>query len=248
VVADALAPRTRLFCTTWVDSFSGHVMDAAGVGAVCRDAGVLFVLNATQGLGVRPLDVEAASVDAVTCAGYKWLCGPYGTGFCWISSRVMDRLRPGRRYWLPSARERGLHDLEQLTRGPAPAAPAVHDVFCTASFLNVLPWIAAVEYLTELGLERVGAHNAALVEALRKVAEDNGLASRAAGSGSVESPMLVIEGLRPEAALGLTSTLRERGIHVALRGGRIRVTPHVHNGPEDVERFASALATWRRHA
>jgi selenocysteine lyase/cysteine desulfurase len=94
----------------------------------------------------------------------------------------------------------------------------------------------------------VGAHNAALVEALRKVAEDNGLASRAAGSGSVESPMLVIEGLRPEAALGLTSTLRERGIHVALRGGRIRVTPHVHNGPEDVERFASALATWRRHA
>lgn len=240
-VATALRPRTRVFCTTWIDSFTGHVLDAGRVGAVCRDAGVLFVLNATQGFGVRPLPVGAGAVDAITCAGYKWLCGPYGTGFCWISAALMGRLRPGRRYWLPSARERGLQSLGYPDQEPPPAGHAAHDVFCTASFFNLLPWIAAVEYLAELGIERISAHNAALVEALREAAAASGLSVPVRAGGAADSPMLLIEGLERDAGSRLVARLRRRGIHVALREGRIRIAPHVHNVVEDVEKFATAL-------
>lgn len=46
---------------------------------MCRSAGVLLVVNASQAIGARPIDVGRSPVDAVVSCGYKWLCGPYGT-------------------------------------------------------------------------------------------------------------------------------------------------------------------------
>ena len=83
-LAAAITPRTRLFCTTWVHSFSGCAIDLEALGTICRERDVLFVVNGSQGLGARPLDLSAAPVDAFTSVGFKWLCGPYGTGFAWV--------------------------------------------------------------------------------------------------------------------------------------------------------------------
>jgi cysteine desulfurase/selenocysteine lyase len=59
-----LAPRTRVVCLSWVHSLTGHVLDLAALGHVCAQAGVLFVVNATQGLGNRPLNVGALPLAA----------------------------------------------------------------------------------------------------------------------------------------------------------------------------------------
>ena len=108
----ALSPRTRVFCTSWVSTFTGHLADLAGLGTVCRRHGVTFVVNATQGLGRRPLDVTKLPLDALTCAGYKWLCGPYATGFAWFHPRLVESLRPRQAYWLamPNDVELDLND------------------------------------------------------------------------------------------------------------------------------------------
>jgi len=71
----AIGPRTRLLAVTWADSFTGRALDLDELGKVCRQAGVLFVVNASQALGARPVDVSATPVDAVISCGYKWLCG-----------------------------------------------------------------------------------------------------------------------------------------------------------------------------
>jgi selenocysteine lyase/cysteine desulfurase len=96
----AITPRTRLFCTTWVHSFSGFAIDLGALGAICRSRDVAFVLNASQALGTRFIDVCQAPIDALTCAGWKWLCGPYGAGFCWVGARLRERLQPMKAYWL----------------------------------------------------------------------------------------------------------------------------------------------------
>jgi cysteine desulfurase/selenocysteine lyase len=59
-----LAQRTRVVCVSWVHSLTGHVLDLAALGRVCAEAGVLFIVNATQGLGSRPLDVGALPLAA----------------------------------------------------------------------------------------------------------------------------------------------------------------------------------------
>jgi selenocysteine lyase/cysteine desulfurase len=85
---------------TWVDSFTGRALDLDAIGTACRDHGVLLVANASQALGTRSLDVTTTTVDAVVSCGYKWLCGPYGTGFTWLDRDLLDRLRPQQAYWL----------------------------------------------------------------------------------------------------------------------------------------------------
>lgn len=99
-VARHASSRTRVLCTTWVHSFLGHVIDLEAIGEVCRDRGIRFVVNASQGVGARPLSPAALPVDAVASVGFKWLCGPYGTGFCWIRSEMLKELELNRVYWL----------------------------------------------------------------------------------------------------------------------------------------------------
>src|SRR5438309_759240 len=84
---------TRMFCVSWVNSFTGSVLDLDSMGQICRERSVLFVVNGSQGVGALKLDVGSLPIDALVCCGYKWLCGPYGTGFCWIEPRVREQLR-----------------------------------------------------------------------------------------------------------------------------------------------------------
>jgi cysteine desulfurase/selenocysteine lyase len=109
--------RTKLFCTSWVNSFIGHAADIQSLGAVCRANNVLLVINGSQAIGTRQLDVATAPVDAVTSCGYKWLCGPYGTGFCWMSPALRDSLEYNQAYWLGM---QGRRTLNLATRGPVP--------------------------------------------------------------------------------------------------------------------------------
>ena len=77
----AITVHTRVLAITWVDSFTGRALDLNALGNVCRETGVLLVVNGSQAIGARPLDVTNLPIDAVVSCGYKWLCGPYATGF-----------------------------------------------------------------------------------------------------------------------------------------------------------------------
>src|SRR5262249_57328870 len=93
-------PATKVFCATLVHSFSGYAVDAQALGEVCRARGVKFVLNASQALGARPFNVKDTPVDAVVSVGFKWMCGPYGTGFCWLRPELRESLKRTQAYWL----------------------------------------------------------------------------------------------------------------------------------------------------
>ena len=168
--------RTRLLCTTWVHSFSGHGIDLDAVGAVCRARGVLFIANVSQVLGARPLDVGTAPVDGLVCAGWKWLCGPYATGFCWLRPELRDSLVYNQNYWLSLLTSDDLgQDSLDLTLAEDVGGRR-YDVFGTANFFNFAPFAAA-------------------------------------------------------------------GIHVAFRAGSLRISPHVYNTPDDIDRALAALKT-----
>jgi selenocysteine lyase/cysteine desulfurase len=160
-----ITPATRVFCATLVHSFSGYAVDVQALGEVCRAKGIWFVLNASQALGTRRFNVNDTPVDAVVSVGFKWLCGPYGTGFCWLRPELRESLRRTQAYWL------SMQTADDL--GGEQGAPALRDdlgarafdVFGTANFFNFKPWTASVEYLLEQGIENVAMHNDRLVSA-----------------------------------------------------------------------------------
>jgi cysteine desulfurase / selenocysteine lyase len=72
-VAAAIGPRTRVACLSWVFSFFGHAVDIASIARACRERDVWCVINASQAIGARPLNVESLDIDALACCGFKWL-------------------------------------------------------------------------------------------------------------------------------------------------------------------------------
>src|SRR5215831_3911228 len=95
----AFTPRTRLVSVSLVRFDDGSLLDAEKLSKACRARGILLALDVSQACGAMPMDVRKLGADFIACAGYKWLLGPYGTGFFWVSPELQSQFRPSPFYW-----------------------------------------------------------------------------------------------------------------------------------------------------
>jgi cysteine desulfurase family protein len=92
-VRAALRPTTRLIAMTHASNVTGAIQPAADVGAIARQHGALFLLDAAQTLGDLPLDAQALGVDLLAAPGHKGLLGPLGTGVLYVRPGVEGQVR-----------------------------------------------------------------------------------------------------------------------------------------------------------
>jgi len=234
----ALGPRTRAVCLSWVHSFSGQVLDIEAVGALCRSRGVWFVVNGSQAVGVRPIALEGLPVDALATVGFKWLCGPYGTGMCYISSTLQDRMTPQKLYWLSALSVDDLAAPSLNLSSLQPRRTGRLDIFGTANFFNFVPFAAAVELLTQLGVDRIAAHVDALI--VRVLAGLDRSRYRLVSSPDNRSSLIVIEPL-DESTEAVVERLTAAHVYVAQRRGRLRISPHLYNTQHEIDRLLDLL-------
>jgi cysteine desulfurase/selenocysteine lyase len=233
-----VTPTTRLLCISWVNSFNGSILDIRAVGRFCRQRDIIFVVNGSQGIGALPLDVQSEPIDALVSCGYKWLCGPYGTGFCWITPELRNQLKPAQTYWLPHLW--GQENLRDYAIKKELGTPAF-DIFCTANFLNFIPWQASIEYLLSFGLTAIEAHNRSLVEKLA-----NGFATTkyrllSPSDEASRSAIVAVSHVDRRRNPEIHAALAKAGIDIALRNGDLRFSPHIYNTQEDAERAVAVL-------
>jgi selenocysteine lyase/cysteine desulfurase len=240
-VQRAITARTRVLALTWVDSFTDRAADLPELGAVCRAAGVLLVVNGSQALGARPLDVRTTPVDAVSCCGYKWLCGPYGTGFAWLHPALLDQLEPQQAYWLAMQAGRGLDRMRDTTLREDLGVHAL-DVFCPATFLNTSAWSAALDVILGLGVETIEARNQRLVERLLAGLDPSRYRLVSPADGPQRSTLVVLDAVDGSAERR-HQLLTEAGIHTAYREGNLRLSVHLFNTEDQIDRTLAALHT-----
>lgn len=244
-VEQAVTSRTRAVCLTWVHSLSGGVVDLDAIGAVCRAADALFVVNGSQGVGAIPIDVMRRPIDVLTSVGFKYLCGPYGTGFVWLGERAMGRVEPTKLYWLSALTADDLArpelDLDSIAVAPTAAR---HDVFGTANFFNFAPLAASAELIVSIGIDRIHRHALALADRLVDAVDTRHYEVGLGRSDRARAERSAITFLRPRHSdsADVFAGLRAAGIDVAHRAGHLRIAPHLYNTASDIDAAADALA------
>jgi selenocysteine lyase/cysteine desulfurase len=237
----SITPATRVFCTTLAHSFSGYVVDARALGEICRARNVKFVLNASQALGARSFNVADTPVDAVVSVGFKWLCGPYGTGFCWIRPEFRETLKRNQAYWLSMQTADDLGGEQGVPTIRDDLGARAFDVFGAANFFNFKPLTASVEYMLAQGLENIAAHNDRLVSAFISGLDRNRYEILSPLEGPQRSTLIMISHLQPQRNLPIYEQLRSQDIYIAFRRGKLRIAPHIHLTTDDISRVLDAL-------
>ena len=236
-----ITSKTKVLCTTWVHSFIGRPLDLEAIGNVCRARGVRFILNGAQAVGARPIDVSRTPIDALTSVGFKYLCGPYGTGFVWMRPELRESLEINRAYWLSMQTADDLGKEETLPALRDELGARKYDIFGTANFFNFMPWTASIEYLLSKGIEEIATHDAALVQKLIEGLLSRGYQVLSPKDGPTRSTLVIVSD--PDRARNgdIHRSLQARDIYIAFRRGNLRFSPHLYNTADDIDRALDAL-------
>ncbi len=237
--------RVRLIAVTHVPTNGGLVNPAAEIGAVAREAGVPFLLDACQSVGHMPIDVRAIGCDMLSATGRKYLRGPRGTGFLWVRGDLAQSIEPP------------LLDLHAATWTARDEFHIQPDARRFETFEgNVAGRIAlgvAIEHALGWGLEAIYARIRSLAQTLREgLSAIPGVDVRDLGTEQCGIVTFTAERKNPAA---IHRALGDRAIHASVspraftffdmdkRGldSVVRASVHYYNTTDEIERFCSAV-------
>jgi len=241
-----LDARVRLIAMTHMPTNGGLVQPAEAVGEVAREAGIFFLLDATQTVGQIPLDVRRLGCHALAGTSRKYLRGPRGVGFLWVARDWIERLEPP----LMEGHAAEWVEPERYVIRPDAKRFEVWESNVAAR----LGFGAAIEYAQALGLERIWTRVQALAETLRtRLAAVPGVSVRDLGvvrGGIVSFTVRGVDAARVKAALRAASInvtvspARGTLLDMRARGLRevVRASVHYYNTDEEIDRLVAEVA------
>ncbi len=231
----AIDSRTRIVSLSFVEFASGFLNDLDAVGAICRDRGVLFFVDAIQGLGVLPLDVSRSPIDFLAADGHKWLLGPEGAGILYVRRELLDRLHPVGVGWNSVI---GARDFSRIDFRLKPHAGRYESGSHNIAGITGLG--ASLEMLLEIGTAKVASRIRELTDYLCERAPQTGLgiySSRAEREWSGIVSLTVPDGSPRDRV----KRCRDAGVVINQRAGRLRVSPHCYNTRDEIDRLMDLL-------
>ena len=235
-VLEAIDDRCAVVALPEVHWADGSRLDLVAIGRAARAVGACLVLDLSQSAGASPFDVAAVDPDWLCAPTYKWLLGPYSTGFLYVAPRNQAGV-PLEENWIV---RQGSEDFSKLVdyRDEYREGARRYDVGERSNFV-LLPMVnAALEQVLAWGVDRIAATLRATTSRIAGIAAEAGYT---AAPEAARAPHFL--GLSRPGGLppGLVARFRERSVYVGTRGDALRVSPHLHVSDADLERFGAAL-------
>lgn len=217
----------------WTD---GSLVDLQQVSLRVHEVGAALVVDATQSVGAYPLNVAEIQPDFLITAAYKWLLGPYSLGFLYVAPQHRQGT-PLEFNWI--SRE-GSEDFTRLVDYQPTYQPGARrfDVGERSNFILLPMAIAAMKQILQWEVPRISATLRKLTTQIEQKAVELGFQTVTA-----HHRVGHMIGLRhpSELPVQLATEMEKSNIFVSVRGNSIRVSPHLYNTTEDIDRLFHLL-------
>lgn len=235
-----ISNRTKVVTVSWVSFEDGYRHDIAALAEVAHEHSALLAVDAIQGLGAFPIDVQACGVDALYCGGAKWLLSLQGVSFLYVRPELIDRLMLAAPGW------RSVADMWNFLDYDQPLAPnATRFEGGTPNFVGALSLATTIDVLQNAGMDGIAAHVLALtdrlVEGLRVLGAE--IATVRGPSESSGIVTFTVPGADPEA---LGRALQRDGIVTTYRASGVRVAPHGYNTFAEIDALLDGVKRYRK--
>ncbi|MCS3528890.1 aminotransferase class V-fold PLP-dependent enzyme [Chryseobacterium sp. JUb7] len=235
----------KLVAVTHIPTNSGLIQNVEAVGKICRQHNVLYLVDACQSVGQMVVDVEQIGCDFLTATGRKFMRGPRGTGFLYVSDRVLEQ------NYAPLLLDmRGAHWSEYDD----------YELFKTAkrfehweiSYASLLGLTEATKYANTVGMQNIEDYNRKLSENLRHNLQNSGFQTWDIGTHLSS----IITFCSPDGDLEkIQKVLRENNVFFSVTyknsalidftnkniNGIVRLSPHYFNTLEEIEKVSQIL-------
>jgi len=246
-LSDVVDERVKLVALTHVPTSGGLVNPAVEVGAIARQAGALYLLDACQSAGQMPIDVRVIGCDFLSTTGRKFLRGPRGTGVLFVDRERIDRLEPaivevGSARWT---------EKNAFTWRPGAKRFQTWEV----SYALQLGLGRAIDYALDLGLASIWDRIRELANALRQCLEAiDGVRVHDIGVTKCGIITFTVPGINSDAAADFlqlkgvnvdVSTIEDSRLDFEARGlpSLVRASVHYFNTLEEVLRFSAHIGS-----
>ncbi len=232
-----LTARTRVVALSAVHWCTGMPLPINDVGAVCQQRNISFVVDGAQGVGMQPIDVKRAGIDYMAFSAWKWLLGPLGLGVLYVSEHKLNDLKV-----MLFGTESVVDDQQYLPYKSELKPNADRFAYSTANFNDWVYFAASLEFLNNIGFERVRTRIFELAAHLTGGLKKSGFQVLSDNFGSPPKPSGIVVCEKPgHSASKAVSYLRQHNVVAAERLKRIRLAPHIYLSFQQLEQAIGLL-------
>jgi selenocysteine lyase/cysteine desulfurase len=235
-ILNLIDKNTAVVTLSHVEYACGQRYDLELFSKAAHDVEALFIVDATQSMGMVPINAQKTGADAIVASGYKWLRGTYGAAVGYISPKNQS-LSPG---IIGFRSHKDIWDMK-ADRLEFPEDASRFE-FTTIHFGAALGLAAAIDEITDIGIQKVWEHNIELTNMLIEGTLASGLEIASPTNDKERSAIVSLKIPTGFDTGDVVKQLQdEYGILVTNRSGFLRVSPHIDNTAKQIIFFLDSL-------
>ena len=232
-IINAINYDTNLVMISSIHWMSGTKFDLKEIGQKCIEVGAYFIVDGTQSVGASLLNVKELHIDALICAGYKWLFGPYSMALGYFSKKFKDGV-PIEESWMNRT---NAADFSNLTNYDIKykSMSSRYNVGQTTNFILSPIMLAGLKQINSWGISNIVDYCDQLAQNMIKKLKPLNISFE---NKKYFKPHLFSLGIPKEInPVNLKKRLDNEKIYVSLRGNNVRVSLNVFNNDDDIEKL-----------
>lgn len=235
-ILEAINNNTGMVAIAHVHWADGTLFDLKAIRKRTKEVGALLIIDGTQSVGAFPFDVQELDPDALICAGYKWLIGPYGMGVAYYGS-AFDNGNPIEQNWINRKDSENFAALVDYN-DEYQAGAMRYSMGEQSNFILAPMFLESLKKLNEWGVENIQKYCESITGAPLKELQSKGywvenIDFRSSHLFGLRKGGIDVESIKQE--------LENNQIFVSIRGSSIRVSPNVYNTEKDMMKLVEVL-------